>query len=225
MADWVFAALLGIADAGAVVEELADRSMLTAVGTDVRGQARYRLHDLLRDYAVEQARNDTTVQAAVHRAHDGWLQLASLAAVRLPPAPFFPHWAPSAWPQVLPDQIGRDLTADPVNWFQAERLNLLAITRQACLDGRYQFAIDLALCQAEEQERLDLFQDAEAIWGAILDSAGRTADVKAIAFAQLRLAGALEERGYSVKALSLLEECVPVFELGRDDRALAFALY
>jgi tetratricopeptide (TPR) repeat protein len=121
--------------------------------------------------------------------------------------------------------VARGLTANPIAWFHAERLNLIAITQQACTDGRYQYAADLALCQAEEQERLNLYQDTESIWRTILDSTEQVADVKAIAIARFRLAGALEERGYSVKALSLLHECVPIFERDGDDRDLAFALY
>jgi hypothetical protein len=52
-AEWVFAALLGEPDVSTVVNELADKSLLTPVGIDATGQARYRLHDLLREYACE----------------------------------------------------------------------------------------------------------------------------------------------------------------------------
>jgi hypothetical protein len=96
VADWVLAALLGVADASAVAEELTDRSMLTVVGTDACGQTRYRLHDLLRDYAAEQAADAPEVKDAVRRAHDAWRQLACLAAAELPPEPFFPRRNPPA---------------------------------------------------------------------------------------------------------------------------------
>lgn len=225
VAEWVIAALLGGADGSEVVEELVDRSMLTVTGTDDTGRTRYRLHDLLRDYAVEQAGGGPDVQAAVRRAQDGWLQLASLAMARLPSEAFFPRWDSPIGVQILPDHVSRELTADPVTWFRAERLNLLTVTEQACADNRYHFAISLAVCQAEEQERLDRYQDTQRIWQAILSAAAQDANNKAIAKARLRLAGALEERGYSAKALVLLEECVPAFEQDGDDRDLAFALY
>jgi DNA-binding SARP family transcriptional activator/DNA-binding XRE family transcriptional regulator len=93
VAEWAVAALVGEADAGRLVDELADRSMLTLVGIDATGIARFRLHDLLRDYAGEVlAREPEEEQAAaLRRVHDGWLQLACLASDHLPPQPFFPR--------------------------------------------------------------------------------------------------------------------------------------
>jgi transcriptional regulator with XRE-family HTH domain len=52
-AEWAVAALLGEASAARVISELADQSLLTPVGTDRVGEPRYRLHDLLRDFAAE----------------------------------------------------------------------------------------------------------------------------------------------------------------------------
>jgi hypothetical protein len=47
------AALLGERSASDVVDLLVDKSLLMATGTDAVGRPRYRLHDLLRDFAIE----------------------------------------------------------------------------------------------------------------------------------------------------------------------------
>jgi hypothetical protein len=52
-AEWVVGVLLGEPDAADVISELTSRSLLTTLGADATGELRYRLHDLLRDYAAE----------------------------------------------------------------------------------------------------------------------------------------------------------------------------
>jgi hypothetical protein len=55
-AEWVAGALLGDPDGAPqvdVVGELSGRSLLTPLSVDATGEPRYRLHDLLRDYATE----------------------------------------------------------------------------------------------------------------------------------------------------------------------------
>jgi DNA-binding SARP family transcriptional activator/DNA-binding XRE family transcriptional regulator len=52
-AEWVIGALLGEPDAADVIDELVGRSLLTPLGIDSTGEPRYRLHDLLREYAAE----------------------------------------------------------------------------------------------------------------------------------------------------------------------------
>ena len=129
-AEWVFAALLGEPDASAAVNELADKSLLTPIGIDVTGQARYRLHDLLREYACERLADEPVEaqESAMQRALDGWLQLADLAHRSLPTDPYFPAPDPDRLPHVVPAGLANRLVADPLAWFSAERLNLLDAT-------------------------------------------------------------------------------------------------
>jgi DNA-binding SARP family transcriptional activator len=53
-AAWVVPVLLGEPVPDSVLDELVDRSMVAPVGVDATGEPRYRLPDLLRDYAAEQ---------------------------------------------------------------------------------------------------------------------------------------------------------------------------
>ena len=104
VAEWTVGALLGEPDASAVVTELSDRSMLMIVGTDGTGQARFRLHDLLRDYAQEQLEGEAVpeLQDALCRADEGWFQLASSASAALPRDPYFPSVSHGRAPEVVP---------------------------------------------------------------------------------------------------------------------------
>ena len=227
VAEWVVAALLGEPDAGLVMAELCDRSMLALAGTDLTGQARFRLHDLLRDYASEKLASEpeSEQQAALERVHTGWLQLASLASSMLPREPFLPSQNQSPPQSVIPDEIAWHLTADPLAWFAAERLNLLTVTENACTIGRYQLAGQLALRQAEFQHLQDRHDEADRMWRTIAHAAASAGDAPAIADARLRLGAAAVERGYAAEAMDLLEECVATFERRGHLRNLAYALY
>ena len=145
-AEWVIAALLDEEDAADVTDELVGRSLLTPLGTDSTGEPRYRLHDLLREYAAERLDDqpDNGQNDALGRLFDSWLQLAMLAADRLPPEPGFPRPVGQPGPSVVPGETAQRLTADPVAWFTTERANLRAAVKQACHTGRLDFAHRLA---------------------------------------------------------------------------------
>ncbi len=225
--DWVIAALLREPDAANVVEELTGYSMVTVVGVDATGQARYRLHDLLRDYAAAEAAGMPEVDrnAALVRAHHGWLQLAACASRLLPPEPFFPIERAAEGPAIVPRELIQELTADPLAWFHAERLNLLAATERACWLGHHQLAAQLACAQAPFQRHQERHDDAARIWQAIATTASSAADPGSVASARLRLAAATVERGYSSEAIGLLDEGIRAFEQDGNDKDLTFALY
>ena len=227
VAEWAVAALLGEADAGKLVDELADRSMLTLVGTDATGATRFRLHDLLRDYAAEVLAHEPAEEqtAALRRAHDGWLQLASLASARLPPEPYFPSDRKATAPAVIPDRVAQTLTSDPIDWFNVERLNILAITKQACQLGGYEYAKRLALCLASFQQLQDRYADAVQMWRVVAKAAGMAGDTRTRTIALLRLAAATVERGYATDAMELLNESIAMLERSGESEHLAYALY
>jgi DNA-binding SARP family transcriptional activator len=227
VAEWAVSALLGVPDAGLVVNELCDRSMLALAGTDLTGQARFRLHDLLREHAREELESEpgSDVQAALCRVDDGWFQLASIASPALPRDPFLPAASYGPSREIVPPAHARRLTAEPMAWFASERLNLLGAIDRACASGRHEFAARLALCQAEFQHLQDRHDDAADSWRAAADAASAADDPPAVARARFRLATATLERGYAADALDLLDECIAMFECSEDLVSLAFALY
>jgi DNA-binding SARP family transcriptional activator len=135
---WLVGALLDRSEADDVLDALVDAHLVDLVNSDEGGQPRYRLHDLLRVYAVEQAVADPRPVrvSAVRRVLEGYLDLALEAARRLAVdffgvlvAPREPGWRA---PRV------DELLADPASWFAAERATGVAAVALAAewgLDG------------------------------------------------------------------------------------------
>jgi tetratricopeptide (TPR) repeat protein len=190
-------------------------------------QARYRLHDLLRDYAAEQLADQPAAErhAAQDRLTSGWLQLAALANARLPNEPYFPPPAPAPLPAVVPESLARDITADPIAWFTTERLSLLATVTRCCATGRHQPAAQIATSMANFQYLQGRLDDAERVWQAITSAAQHADDQAATAHAQLRLTAALCGQGRHAEAGPMLAQCTRAFSRLGDNAALANAYY
>jgi DNA-binding SARP family transcriptional activator/tetratricopeptide (TPR) repeat protein len=226
-AEWVVGALLGEPDAWDVTSELVSRSLLTPLSADATGEPRYRLHDILRDFASEQlaAAPDDEGDSALGRVLAAWLQLASLADSLLPPEPYFPPLDLVEVVDVLPgDEAGR-LTADPVAWFAAERGNLLTAVEQACMSGRAEVGYWLALRQCAFQHIQQRYEDAGRIWRLIAAGAASLRDQAGNVYASLRIGASMIERGQSVEAFEVLDRCVQAASSMGESETLSLALY
>jgi NB-ARC domain len=188
-AEWVIAALLGIPDATDVINDLANCSLLTPSGPDATGQPRYRLHDLLRDYAVERLADEPAGErdAAISRVLDAWLQFAAVADSRLPNGPYFPRPDHHDLPRVLPEGTVEQVTRDAVAWFSAERTNALTAIELACSTHALPKATRLAVLLASYQHFQSRVDDTEQAWRAVLNAACQAGDVATDAQAELRL--------------------------------------
>jgi DNA-binding SARP family transcriptional activator len=122
---WVLGPLLDRPDADEILDLLLDANLIQVTGTDAIGQPRYRLHDLLRTYAVEATGSQPPHSrlAAVARLLATWLHLAEHAAEHLPPSLFRPTPGSSLRGPLPPDLLRR-VAADPLAWFDAERATL-----------------------------------------------------------------------------------------------------
>ncbi|MGH3999764.1 MAG: tetratricopeptide repeat protein, partial [Pseudonocardiaceae bacterium] len=137
------------------LEELYDLHLL-----DEPLRGRYRLHDLLRDYARTLATTDppTERDAAVDRLLDYYLHTATVAAAHLTrrtPTTDPPVAHP---PRATPDLASRE---GAVAWLEAERANLQATTDYAALHARHVHAIHLPAAMHE-------FLRAHGPWGQAL---------------------------------------------------------
>jgi len=117
---WLVAAVLDRPRADDVLDALVDAGLVDLVASDACGQPRHRLPDLLRIYAVEQARCESHAvrSARLRRVLEGYLFLATEAAKRVP-VPF------TGVADELPQETWRPanvekLVADPMAWFEAE---------------------------------------------------------------------------------------------------------
>jgi DNA-binding SARP family transcriptional activator len=132
------AALFGIPEYSAedALEVLVDTHLLESVATD-----RYRFHDLLRVYAAERAADDLSAaerDAAVTRLLGWYMRTTDAAATAL---------APHRYNIPLDAPAGDDVPAlsfatseEALAWYDDERANLVAATRQAAGSGLHEIA-------------------------------------------------------------------------------------
>jgi DNA-binding SARP family transcriptional activator len=131
------AALLGVPedDAADALEILVDVNLLESPGPD-----RYRFHDLLRVYAIERAEDeepDATRGEAVARLLRWYLESASAASDTVSPLRYQVPDEPAAggYPPIA------FATADDVfAWYDDERANIVAATRQSAAAGLHAIA-------------------------------------------------------------------------------------
>jgi len=131
------AALFGVPEYSAedALEVLVDTHLLESVTTD-----RYRVHDLLRVYAAERAVDDLLAaerDAAVTRLLTWYMRTADAAATAVSPHRY----------NIVLDPAGTDPPPlafagvdDALAWYDSERANLVAATRQAAASGLHDIA-------------------------------------------------------------------------------------
>jgi DNA-binding SARP family transcriptional activator/tetratricopeptide (TPR) repeat protein len=225
-AEWVIGVLLGDLDGAAgVVDELTRRSLVTPVGADATGEPRYRLHDLVRDFAASRLAAEGAAEhdQALRRLLNGWLQLAMCADAQLPPEPYFPPPDRHDPPGILPAGTVTRLTGDAMAWFSTERVNLLAVVTQACQAGRLDLAHMLASHQCAFQHLQYRRDDAERMW-RILETAPQKDGGALARYAAIRIGALLSEGGHAVEAVPILDRCIDETSRHGDLAALACAL-
>jgi tetratricopeptide (TPR) repeat protein len=131
------AALFGVPEYSAedALEVLVDTHLLESVTTD-----RYRFHDLLRVYAAERAADDLLAaerDAAVTRLLTWYMRTADAAATAVSPHRYNIVLDPAGTDPPPPAFAGVD---DALAWYDSERANLVAATRQAAASGLHDIA-------------------------------------------------------------------------------------
>ncbi|TVT16947.1 tetratricopeptide repeat protein, partial [Amycolatopsis rhizosphaerae] len=127
---WVVSAVLGRPDADEVLDVLVDAHLVELVSAGADGLPRYRLHDLLRCYAVEQAEPEPfgERQNRIRRVVEGYLCLAAEAAAKMPIHFFGIVSVPG---ETEPWRPGDHPRADPAAWFAAELDTAVAMVELA----------------------------------------------------------------------------------------------
>jgi DNA-binding SARP family transcriptional activator len=163
--EWVAQALLDVTSAQTrkLVDQLTDVHLVEPLGLDIVGQRRYRLHELVAEYARERHMSDETPverARALERALTGWLALASEADVLLgdPAGECDGGVAPPP-----PDSGVHAVRASPLDWFETERAGLVAAVDHASRSELPDIAGALALrlsaffwhrCYADDWEQV-----------------------------------------------------------------------
>jgi tetratricopeptide (TPR) repeat protein len=208
------AALIGqpewpVADA---LEVLVDAHLLESPAPD-----RYRLHDLLRDYAADRARADDPPQAvedAVRRVLDWYLRTAVAAADVVAPyldqVPLDP-----AGPGSVP--LAFATAEEALAWCEQERTNLVAATRQAAAHGLHDIAWKLPVAMKVCLDRLGYRAESIATHGIALASARKLRDRRGEAWVQTNLGMALGAQHIG-DAIDHFEQALAIYREGGDRR-------
>jgi DNA-binding SARP family transcriptional activator/tetratricopeptide (TPR) repeat protein len=190
------------------LDRLASAHLVQITGTDVVGQVRYRMHDLIRVYARERAAAEDPEAdrlAAIRRALHHWLGLATAGEVTLYVNRYQARIAREIG-QVVLDQAALDrVSTDPLTWIEAERAALVSAVRQAAEVDMLGECWRLACVSAMMLGNRELSDDAVIVHSIALDAARRHGDRKGEAVALIALGKTESERSNWARARSLLE--------------------
>jgi DNA-binding SARP family transcriptional activator len=185
------AALYGIEDylAEDALETLVDAHLLESVGSD-----RYKFHDLLRVYSSERATADLPAadrEAAIGRLLDWYMRTADAAAQAVSPHRYrVPLDAAAEAPQPV-RFVGVD---DALRWYDQERINVVAATRQASECGLHEVAWRLPASLFTMFNRRGNWADLTQTHRIALDSARQAGNRRGEAWVLNNLGEALGRR-------------------------------
>ncbi|KAA9153281.1 tetratricopeptide repeat protein [Amycolatopsis acidicola] len=215
---WAVAAVLDRPDGDEALDVLVDAHLVALVNSG--GEPRYRLHDLLRCYAVEQTEpEDAEVKRArVRRVIEGYLALAA-DAVRRMPIHFF-GLLPEPTGSWRPEPDG----GDPNLWFEAELPTLVALVELAVVWGLDDLAWRLTAACTPFFDLRGLHDDWQRTHETALAAARRSGEQTGQAIVLRNLGQvALYQDDYGT-AQDSFEEALRLFEEAGDDRGAAIVL-
>jgi DNA-binding SARP family transcriptional activator len=218
---WVVSALLDRRDADDVLDVLVDAHLVELIGSDVTGQPRYRLHDLLRVYAAEQP--GSFDENAMRRVIEGYLSLAVEAAERMP-IHFFGMFRTDNHVETRSPGEADELLDDPNAWFEAERHIGVAAIELAAEHGLDDLAWRLTAAFTPYFDLRGHQDDWHHTHAIALAAARRAGDIGGQALV-LRNVGQvhLYQDMYDESLVSFEESCRLFRQIG-DDRGVAIAV-
>jgi DNA-binding SARP family transcriptional activator/Tfp pilus assembly protein PilF len=131
--SWVSIPLLGVGptEVEDLLESLVDIQLLD-VEQVARGGVRYRFHELIRVFARERLKAEESPaeqHEILRRVLGAWLHLAKRAHQRQYGGDYTVLHGGAEWP--LPESVTDELIREPLEWYEAERVGLVAAVGQA----------------------------------------------------------------------------------------------
>ncbi|MGW1803029.1 ATP-binding protein [Streptomyces sp. NPDC001984] len=217
----------GIAAAEAVIGQLVDACLLEVVGEDEADHTRFRFHDLVHVFARECLLRDeepAEQDAALGRLLVGFLAIAQRGAAALRAEPWQLADRPAGIDALVRDDgVGAVLDTQPLGWFAAERLSLVALIEQAHETGHHELTAALAIVLVDFFDARSHWSEWEHTHELALTSAQRSGDVAAEAWL-LRSTGSLYRHTRRFEAVSYLNRSLPLLRRLGDRPGEAAAL-
>ena len=210
-----------------LLDELISAHLLEVAGAGTDWHGRYRFHDLVRAFARERlAAEETTEeqQAALRRALGALLYMARQNLRR-----YAGEWgnlmlgqsAPD-WP--LPSPLADGLTANPLSWYESERVTLVWGIRQAARAGLVDVCCSLMLCAEELFETRAYFDDWRETCETALLAAREAGHIRGQALMLYSRASLGLEQGRLTDARQDVDAAVELFKEAGDDYGFAMAI-
>jgi DNA-binding SARP family transcriptional activator/tetratricopeptide (TPR) repeat protein len=211
-----------------VVEEGLDRlvaaHLVQVAGTDVVGQVRYRMHDLIRVYGRERAAaEDPEVErlAAIRSALHHWLGLVTAGEEVLFGRGYYWRLGREVGDAVVDQAASERVSTDPLSWIEAERAALVSAVRQAYAVGLLAECWRLAIVSMNLLSNRDFYDEGHAVHAAAVEAATHLGDPRGLANALVALGKAESERGDWARSRSTLERAEAMFAAHGDTLGLA----
>ncbi|MFI9582703.1 BTAD domain-containing putative transcriptional regulator [Streptomyces sp. NPDC052236] len=226
--SWVGAALLDmdVLDAELLVEDLVDAQFLEVVGTDTTGRLRYRFQNLLRLYAAERARDEDSAEerrAACERVFRTLLTIAE-EGHRREHGGHFSIIHSDVERRPLDPEFMEELLADPLEWFEAERLCLVAVVEQSAALGMAALAWDLTVSSVVLFETRNYVDNWHTCCERALAAARSAGDLLGQAVVLDHMGTAALRLRTLDTAAELLEESLTLFRAVGEDLGRALSL-
>lgn len=230
--SWVVACALDIEIAAAeqVVEQLVDSHLVDYAFVDDAGLVRYRLHDLVRIYAREEAERHesrTDLLASTARVVGGWSAILDRLREHIVDnvtSGAIPLTAPQLESKVDPGALDTALT-DPRGWLDTEQVSLVLAVERAAEMGLDELAVAVAsvLCSSKYplNNVIDLWNRAHQ---AALTAACRAGNTHGEAILLAELGQLRYEQDRYAEARQYLTDAVERFRDLHDQRGEASAL-
>lgn len=230
--SWVVAYALDVEIGAAeqVVEHLVDNHLVDYTFVDDTGQVRYRLHDLVRIYAKEEADQReprTDLVAATARVVGGWAAVLDRLAEHVVDnvhSGAIPVTAPVTGGDVDPEVLGT-APADPRGWLDIEQASLVLGVERAAELGLDELAVAVASVLCTSRYALSSVQDLwDRAHGAALTAAKAAGNARGEAVLLAELGQLRYEQDRFVDARQHLTDAVERFRDLHDPRGEASAL-
>ncbi|WP_435206660.1 ATP-binding protein [Micromonospora sp. bgisy143] len=201
------------------VEGLVDVHLVDIVpGTE----RRYRMHDLIREFCWERCTDEEpeeSQRAARQRLLEWYLAMATSAEERLIPTRIRP-WRAATRGGVVPDLT----RASALDWFEAERVNLLAACEDALRSGSYDLCWQIADASWGFYQLRKYWTDWEESHSFGLDAARLAGNRQGEAWMLTGLGGVLWERHDLDRAVESLNLALDLHRLAADQSGEARTL-
>ncbi|HWO58788.1 MAG TPA: BTAD domain-containing putative transcriptional regulator [Umezawaea sp.] len=206
-----------------LLEPLVDVQMLDVATVERTGEFRYRYQDIVRLFAREKLAEEVSPEErarAVERVVGGWLALAEQAHRLIYGGDYTVlHGTGVRWPP--PASYVEQALAEPLEWMDAEQVNLCAAIAQAAEAGLDELCWDLAVTGVTLFESRGYLDDWERTHEQALRATRRAGNARGTA-AVLGSLGTLHiNRGQTARSHEVLVAALELFKEVDDPRGLA----